>query len=265
MKSTQTQKRHLEVRLAQNQLEIEQTLSLRYNIFNLELEQGLPASHATRKDRDEYDLYCDHLIVVDKARDNMIVGTYRMLRGAVARKHKGFYSESEFILEGVYDLEDEVCEIGRSCVHPEYRDGSVITYLWIGLGMYMNEFNVRYLMGCGSVHTGNAEEASKIYAYLKSKNAIADLAIKATPRPDHVMPGFRTDYVIDDEKAVSRSIPPLIKGYIRAGSKIIGTPAYDAVFGTTDYFITFNLSEVEKRYGRHYFRDDRSLMQGFSG
>ncbi|MBE8427083.1 GNAT family N-acetyltransferase, partial [Leptospira borgpetersenii serovar Tarassovi] len=124
--------RKLEVRIAENQLEIERTLALRYEVFNLELGEGLPQSAATRKDRDEYDLFCDHLIVIDKNRENKIVGTYRILRRSVAKQNLGFYSDNEFDITKIYEFDAETAEIGRSCVHPEYRDGSVISMLWAG-------------------------------------------------------------------------------------------------------------------------------------
>ncbi len=256
---TEKAKRQLKVRLAQNQYEIEKTLSLRYDIFNLEMQQGLAASHATRKDRDKFDLYCDHLIVVDEGRDNMIVGTYRVLRSSVARKHEGFYSEGEFSLRGIYDLKDEVVEIGRSCVHPEYRDGSVISHLWIGLGMYLREYNARYLCGCGSIHSHDAETANLVYAYLREKEYLVEPGFDAIPHPEYRLAGFRKDVVIDDLKAVGKQMPPLIKGYMRAGARITGEPAYDHEFGTTDFFIIFDEAEVDKRYGRHYLETDLSL------
>ncbi len=249
--------RQLEVRLAQNQFEIEQTLQLRYNIFNLELQEGLPESHATQKDRDKFDVYCDHLIVLDRNRDNMIVGTYRLLRRSVAAKHEGFYSETQFDLKGIYDLDGEPAEIGRSCVHPEYRDGSVITHLWMGLAAYMKEFDVRYLCGCGSVHTHDPEDANRIYGFLREKNALAkDIGFFADPLPAYRIPGFNPDFVVEDVKAISKQIPPLIKGYIRAGSLINGYPAYDHVFGTTDFFVIFDRTEIDARYGRHYMEND---------
>ena len=261
--STKAEKasRQLKVRLAQNQFEIEKTLSLRYDIFNLEMQQGLPESHATRKDRDKYDLYCDHLIVVDEARDGMIVGTYRVLRSSVARKHEGFYSEGEFSLRGIYDLKDEVVEIGRSCVHPDYRDGSVISNLWIGLGMYLRDFNARYLCGCGSVHSHDVDSANRIYAYLREKNYLVDPGFEAIPHPEFRMDGFRTDLALDDLKATGKSMPPLIKGYMRAGARITGEPAYDSVFGTTDFFIIFDASEVDERYGRHYLDNPKMTLK----
>ncbi|EIE02694.1 GNAT family N-acetyltransferase [Leptospira licerasiae] len=244
--------RKLEVRIAENQLEIERTLALRYDVFNLELGEGLPQSAATRKDRDEYDLFCDHLIVVDKNRNDMIVGTYRILRRSVAKANIGFYSDNEFDITKIYELEREPAEIGRSCVHPEYRDGSVISLLWGGLAQYMKKNNIGYLFGCGSVHSTDAQSANDVYAFLKDKQALAGEAFDVKPLPGFEMPGFDQNYSPEDIKEVSKRIPALIKGYIRAGSTICGIPALDAVFKTTDFFIIFDIKDIESRYSKHY-------------
>lgn len=241
----------LKVRLAENQLEIERTLALRYDIFNVELGEGLPQSAATRKDRDEYDLFCDHLIVIDEAAESRIVGTYRILRSSVAKRHIGLYSANEFDLSALDRLNREAAEIGRSCVHPDYRDGSVITLLWQGLCWYMKEFDVRYLMGCGSVHSTDGPSASLAYAYFKQSGGMADW-FSAKPLPGMEVPGFDATHVIADLKSVSRQIPPLMKGYIRAGARIAGEPALDREFGTTDYFIIFDQKEVDARYGKRF-------------
>jgi len=123
LQPAEKKERRLTVRIAENQLEIERALALRYDVFNLELGEGLPESAATRKDRDEYDYFCEHLIVIDKANGDQIVGTYRILKRSVAEKNIGFYSENEFDISNIYKLNDEAAEIGRSCVHPDYRDG----------------------------------------------------------------------------------------------------------------------------------------------
>ncbi len=246
-------KRKLEVRVAENQMEIERTLALRYRVFNLEMNEGLAESRLTGKDRDEYDLYCDHLIVTDKNDDNRIVGTYRILRREIARAHIGFYSENEFNLDRIYDLEGEPAEIGRSCVDPEYRDGSVISMLWVGLGNYMRVNSVRYLMGCASIHTTDAREASQVHAYLRETDGFAAPGFRVEPKSKYVMPGFNADMPLDDLRAARSKVPPLLKGYLRAGARISsGPPALDAEFGTTDFFAIFNVNEVDKRYGRHY-------------
>lgn len=244
--------RKLKVRLAENQLEIEQTLALRYEVFNLEMNEGLVSSRQTGKDRDEYDLYCDHLIVIDENRNNMIVGTYRLLRESVARANIGFYSENEFNLDPLYHLDGEVAEIGRSCVHKDYRDGSVISMLWIGLGMYMREFNVRYLSGCASLHTTDPVEASEIYACMKAKDMLAGPEFQVTPLDSHVLEGFDPDAELKDVKASYKKMPALLKGYVRAGSRFCSMPALDREFGTIDFYIIFDRTEVDKRYGRHY-------------
>lgn len=242
----------LTVRIAENQLEIERALALRYDVFNLELGEGLPESAATRKDRDEYDFYCDHLIVIDEANQNQIVGTYRILKRSVAKENIGFYSENEFDISNLYNLEDEIAEIGRSCVHPDYRDGSVITMLWSGLANYMIKYNVRYLMGCGSIHSTDPTLASEVYAFLKEKDALTSEEFRVYPKPNFQIPGFNSNYVIEDSKALAKKIPPLIKGYLRAGAKICGEPALDSVFGTIDVFIFFDKTNITEKYGKHY-------------
>ncbi|MCB1176469.1 MAG: GNAT family N-acetyltransferase [Leptospiraceae bacterium] len=244
--------RKLEVRLAENQLEVEKTLQLRYNVFNLEMGEGLPQSAATQKDRDEYDYYCDHLIVVDKNRDDQIVGTYRIQKRETARENMGFYSENEFDLRSLYRLEDEVAEVGRSCVHPEYRNGSVISLLWAGIGEYIQKHNIRYLMGCGSIHSTDPLAASEVYAFLKAKDGLADNRFSIEPLDAYKIKGFNPNFQIDDLKTISKKIPPLIKGYLRLGAKICGVPALDPVFKTTDVFVLFDSTEITERYLNKY-------------
>jgi len=244
--------RVLEVRLAENQLEIERALALRYEVFNLEMGEGLPQSSATRKDRDEYDPYCKHLIVVDKGSSDKIVGTYRILTRKDAKDGIGFYSENEFDIASIYNLPDEIAEVGRSCVHPQYRDGSVISLLWQGLAEFMIKEDVRYLMGCGSIHTTDAKVANESYAFLKAKQALASSEFWVYPNQDFVLPGFDPNLFVEDIKTITKNIPPLIKGYLRLGAKICGHPAIDVVFGTTDVFILFDRNEITSRYAKHY-------------
>lgn len=248
----QTNIRHLEVRLAENQYELEKALGLRYEVFNLEMGEGLAHSRQTRKDRDEYDFYCDHLIVIDKAQGEKIVGTYRILRREIAKQKIGFYSENEFNLQKIYTITDEMAEVGRSCVHHDYRDGSVISLLWAGLGKYMRDYHLRYLMGCGSVHSTDPILANKMYSFLKLKNGIISDELDVEPLYTHKLSGFHTNYIIEDERSLKKQIPPLLKGYLRLGAKMNSEPALDNAFGTMDFFIFFDRTGIDKKYGKHY-------------
>jgi L-ornithine Nalpha-acyltransferase len=252
LESTKGVERKLEVRLAENQLEIEKALSLRYHVFNLEMGEGLPQSAATQKDRDEYDYFCDHLIVLDKNRNDEVVGTYRILRRTIAKQNIGFYSENEFNLTKLYTLEDELAEVGRSCVHPEYRNGSVISLLWGGLAEYMNEHQLRYLMGCGSIHSTDPKVGSESFAFLRENGGLAGSEFAIHPWKSHELTGFDPDYKIADLKSVTKNIPPLIKGYLRLGAKICGVPALDIEFGTIDVFVLFDHQDISDRYLKKY-------------
>jgi len=243
--------RDLVVRIAENQLEIEKALRLRYEVFNMELQEGLPESKSTGKDRDEYDIFCDHLLVIDRANQDKVVGTYRILRKTIAKKCIGFYSETEFDLLNIYNLTDEVAEVGRSCVHPEYRDGSVISLLWAGLAKYMTEFDVRYYMGCGSIHSTDVVKAMEIYNYINSKNSVSDIYVPPLQKCE--LPGFSTRNTIEMNPSVIKTIPPLIKGYLRLGAKLSSEPALDKVFCTTDFFVLFDQKSITDRYSEKYF------------
>ncbi len=237
----------LNVHLAENQLEVEKAYSLRYNVFNLELGEGLVNSRETMKDKDEYDFFCDHLVVTDSSENNMVVGTYRILRKEIAKKTIGFYSENEFDLFNIYNLDYELAEVGRSCVHPNYRDGSVITLLWKGLASYMNYYNIRYYMGCGSIHSTDKENALRVYNFFKEKNSIADIYV----------PPLKNNEILDCKIKINEniyfSIPPLIKGYLRLGAKICGEPALDKEFGTTDFFILLDQEKITSKYSSKFF------------
>ena len=249
--------RKLLVRLAENQSEVEETLALRYQIFNVEMGEGLAESTLTGKDRDEFDQYCDHLIVLDplQPQGGQIIGTYRLLRRSVARKNIGFYSEREFNLNNLDHLQDEIAEMGRSCVHEDYRDGSALGMLWAGLAEYVKKYKIRYLMGCGSIHTTDPAEISLMYSWLKAKNHIVDEHLRVEPQEEFKMEAFTPDLEIENLREAKRSIPGLILSYLMAGAKIGGHPALDYEFNVTDFFLFFDSLEIEERYGKHYLEE----------
>ncbi len=252
---TQTE-RSLEYRLASTQQEVEEALALRFRVFNEEMGEGLAASRENGKDRDAYDPYCDHLLVVDKDAQERVVGTYRILRETVARREIGFYSENEFDLFALRQLEGEKAELGRSCVDPLYRDGTVLIQLWSGIAWYLRTRSVRYLMGCGSLHTTDPYEASLAHAWFHNRGVLGPEEFRVSPLSSHIMEGFDPSLEIppDSEEALKASlaVPGLLKGYIRAGSRIYGGPALDREFGTTDFFVLFDAREIDRRYGMRY-------------
>ena len=244
---------NLEVKIAESKTEIDQALSLRYKVFNLEMGSKTIQMKETERDTDKYDDFCEHLIVIDKNFSDRVVGTYRILSNSSSLRSGGFYSEQEFDLSKIKCMKENVAEVGRSCVAEGYRDGSVISFLWSGLANYMKENSIRYLMGCASVYSTDPKFISFIYAWLKNKNAISDASLRVNPLPSHLLPGFQND--LEDVDIPNKiEVPPLLKGYLRLGAKIGGEPALDRNFGTTDFFILFDYTSISKKYGKHYER-----------
>jgi len=235
------------IKIATDQNEIIEAQRLRFQVFNLELDKGLQRSYETGLDIDEFDPFCNHLIVRD-VQSNDVVGTYRMMRGAQAREHLGFYSEREFDISRIKNLDGELLELGRSCARKDYRDRALLPLMWEAIVDYVRTHRIRYLFGCGSLYTTDVAEVSAIFALLRSKYYA----------PDHcrVEPvagcGFNglSNVKIDnaDEAALFQKLPSLIKGYLRIGALVCGSPALDADFGTADFFLLLDFSNLKDEY-----------------
>ena len=123
-------------------------MKLRFEVFNLELSEGLQSSYQTGLDMDEYDDYCDHIIVMDTTKD-VVVGTYRLLPGYRAENGIGYYSESEFEMFNLRRLSGNKLELGRACVHRDYRGSAVLNLMWAGIAQYIENYDINYLFGHG--------------------------------------------------------------------------------------------------------------------
>lgn len=213
---------------------------LRYRIFAGEMGAKLP-NRVPGVDHDIYDPWCEHLVVRD---DNSgeIVGTYRILSPVNARRI-GYYSENEFDLTRLQHLRPRLVEIGRSCVHPDYRSGATIALLWAGLARYMKENSYDYLMGCASISMADGGHAAASL-YRKLAEHLGPIEYRVFPRCPLPLAALRQDDAAET--------PPLIKGYLRAGAWICGEPAWDPDFNTADLPILMPMARMEDRYFKHF-------------
>jgi putative hemolysin len=240
------------VKLAENAAEIDQALHLRYRVFNLEQGKGLDSAVSSEMDTDEFDEVCLHLIVVERE-TTRVVGTYRLHPGVVAGQEKGFYSAREFDIAGIGLIGDQCLELGRSCVDPEFRQGAAVSLLWLGVAEVLMRSRLRYLLGCVSLETVDPVIGWAIFHHLIRKDGTCP-ELAATPRPGFVLPSASTAEVEATiaKGGLQRHIPPLFKGYLRIGAKICGEPAIDREFGTIDFLILVDTSQLPARYRRHF-------------
>lgn len=244
----------LEVRLATTIAELDAAMRLRFEIFNLELQEGLRASYERGYDTDAYDAYCDHLIVKDLELDE-VVGTYRLLRQGQAERNIGFYSENEFDLTNLKQSakarRGSLLELGRSCIASSHRSFATINLLWGAIVRYAIEHGDDFLFGCGSLHVSDSEEVRQIYSYLCAHH-FATEEYRVHPL-DHCLMRFDgADEQPAESRAVMRKLSPILKGYLRAGALICGAPAYDAEFGTADVLVLVEMNKLAVRYKQHY-------------
>lgn len=234
--------------LATTPSEVREVQRLRYQVF-IEAAGLTALANSERLDRDEFDDYCDHLLVRD-ADTLKVVGTYRILSPHKARKKGCYYSEQEFDLTRLNNLRAGMAEAGRACIDPQYRSGAVIMLLWSGLADYMKKENCSYLVGCASVSLADGgQNAASIYQTLSASHL--------APPEYRVRP--RLPFPVDQrEPAQAINIPPLIKGYLRGGAWVCGEPAWDPDFNCVDLFLLLPLVRLDSRYARHYFKQEQS-------
>lgn len=227
-------------RFARNPDELEQVLRLRYEVFNLELGEGLAASHADGLDRDPYDDYCHHLMVLHQP-TGAVIGTYRMQTSEMAREGAGFYSDEEFFLDRWPDpMLDACCEVGRACIAANHRHRRVLLLLWRGLGDYVVHNRKRYFFGCCSLTSQDPDDAARMLAWLRAHGRLhpeLDLA----PRPHCDC----REYERSTEGWEQVSVPTLMGTYLRYGAKICGRPAIDRQFRTIDFLALLDLKEMD--------------------
>lgn len=235
----------LVVQFARSMGEVLEAQRLRYRVFGEEMGARL-ASAEPGVDRDMFDPFCEHLLARD-AESGEVVGTYRVLNGAQAKKIGGFYSDDEFDLTRLAHLRERLVEVGRSCVHPGYRHGGTIAMLWGGLAEYMTRHRHEYLMGCASV---SMRDGGRLAASLYRRLAPEHLS----PAEYRVFPRHRLPLEALESDLESPPVPPLLKGYLRLGAWICGEPAWDPDFNTADLLILLPLSRVNPRYARHFLR-----------
>jgi putative hemolysin len=258
--------RQLEVRLAATPDEIDAAQALRYRVFFEEMG-AKPSVEATRsrRDRDRFDDYCDHLLVIDRARGigrNAVVGTYRLLRRSVAARNDGFYTETEFDIAPLLAVEGELLELGRSCVEAAYRTRPTMQLLWRGVGEYSFKHRIKLMFGCASLPGTDIKALAPALSYLHHYHlAPPSLRARALPNRYVAMNVLGPDEIdaasvgarLAERETIS-ALPPLIKGYLRVGALIGDGAVIDYDFNTTDVCIIVVTDHITDRYFHHYIR-----------
>ncbi|QVN23433.1 GNAT family N-acetyltransferase [Burkholderia pyrrocinia] len=235
-------RRVLSVAWARHQDEVEQAQRLRYRVFAEEMGASL-TSGTPGIDADRFDPYCDHLIVRDEDSQE-IVGTYRVLLPHRAREIGALYAESEFDLRRLAHLKPRMLELGRSCVHRNYRSGSTIMALWSGLGDYSHRWGIETMLGCASVPMKDGGHyAASLYREF-TRYAEARGGYEASP----ILPL----QVGKLDQCRPADPPALLKGYLRLGARVCSAPAWDPAFNVADFLTLLHMSEMSPRYARHF-------------
>jgi len=233
-----------ELRLAETESERIAAFRLRFNVFNLELNEGLDAAYENGLDVDQFDEGCDHLIVEDR-RTGRTVGTYRLQTGSTAAAYAGYYSEREFDFGPYERLRGSMVELGRACIDENHRSTEVLLLLWRGISQYAAHHAARYLIGCCSLTSQNPEEGTSVFAALRG--SLAESQLRTSPRAEFTMSLAR-------EAKRELKVPKLLRTYLAVGAKICGPPAIDQEFKTIDFLTLIDLDQLHARLRSRFLK-----------
>lgn len=231
--------------LAESAEAVREAQALRYRVFGEELGAKLKSGTNPGLDIDEFDAFCEHLLVRE-TRSERVVGCTRLLSGERAKAHGHFYSESEFELGAIPSLPGNLLELGRTCVAPECRHGSVIAVLWSGVARYVQARCIHYLFGCASVPLGENDALAAGIMNRLRRQAMAPPHLRVVPKTPLRTPPQALDDVLE------APLPALLKGYVRLGALACGEPCRDPDFEVADVLMLLDIHSLSPSYARHF-------------
>jgi len=224
---------------------MEAAQKLRYEVFSREYGADLGASGGI--DRDRFDPHCRHILVTDQA-SGAVIATTRILLGSDAARIGGFYSEDEFDLQRLKANPGVFAEMGRTCVHEDYRSSAALGMLWGGIARLMQEQQVNYIIGCASISMlDGGRKAWQVAERLQSEFMAEE---RFHTRPRRTLPHLASH----DRSAPNVDIPPLIKAYMRLGARVCGPPCWDPSFRCADLLVLLEVEHLASSYVRRFMR-----------
>ena len=244
-----------EVGFARSRTELEEILRLRFEVFNLELGEGLEVSYETGRDEDRFDEVCHHLYVRDLS-GGQIVGCYRLQTREMADRYLGFYSDEEYDLSTIPSATlDGAIELGRACVARSHRTSQVLFLLWKGLALYVAHNDKRYLFGCSSLTSQDPTLGQAMMGYFEREDHVhPELRVGVRAgfecRIEEVDPGEGGALVECDRGIGRKDVPILFRTYLRYGAKVCSDPAMDGQFKTIDFLVMIDVDQMPRRVFR---------------
>lgn len=227
--------------IANTPKEVEKCLRLRYDVFAKEM--GANLGQDVRLDKDRFDDFSKHLMVIDSLTREVVATTRLLVDSEII--HTGcFYSETEFELSRIINMSGKFMEVGRTCVHSDYRKGAVLALLWQGIARIVSLSKIDYLIGCASIPLSSGDQYINSLMHVLRNKHYSDAEQRVRPLvPLKIIPTPVSEDVI---------MPTLLKAYIRQGAVICGEPYLDAEFGVADVFVLMDCSKITSRYRRHF-------------
>lgn len=229
------------IKTASDPGEVKEAMKLRHKVYYEEL---LNSGTESGLDFDRYDAFCDHLLVIEK-KSLTLAGTYRLN----VSPENDFYSSKEFNLNNILKLPGKKVELGRACVHPDYRRGKALTMLVKGFLTYVSMADIRYLFGCSSIAAEKIEDLMQLWNLLAAYYRLPEnMDTPPAEKQENVLELHKDlqNYHFDYKKARSL-LPPLMVLYLKTGSLVSSLPFYDRKFKCFDFFTILDMEKANRK------------------
>lgn len=252
----------IEVRLASSAAELDAAQHLRYEVFYEERGANAdPSARQSRRDRDQFDVLMDHLVVIDHqhpcGKPN-VVGTYRLLRRDQLAGSQGFYSSGEFDLAPLLEGNLRLLELGRSCVARPYRNRLVLKLLWQAITAYVAEHHIDVMFGCASLRGTDPDALGEVLSFLHHQH-LAEPALRPRALAANRVEMNRIPAAEVNGRRAMAALEPIVKGYLRAGARVGQGASIDRQFNCIDVCIVLPAEQLSQRYLRHLARSSTSI------
>jgi len=231
------------ISIATNKKSIDSCLRLRHEVFNTETDKTFHGfENKFRENR--FDKISKHIMVIEKS-TNRVVATTRLL-SSLDITYTGFFClETEFDISNLHDLPGNIMEVGRICVHKDFRKGVVLGKLLQGIANIVTKTKIDYLIGCACIQIKNDDRHNikSLMQYLR-RHYFSNQEMRV-----HPLASLATDSNINNSNV---NLPTLLKGYIRQGAVVCGEPYWNARTGVADVFVLLEIKKMNRRYSKYF-------------
>jgi putative hemolysin len=153
------------------------------------------------------------------------------------------YAAQYYGLESLAGYKGRMVEMGRFCVHPDWRDADILRLAWGAMTTYVDENSIDMLFGCSSFHGTDWAVHADALAMLKHRHLGPKTLLPHVKAPNVFKFAARLRRKPDARRA-ALAMPPMLKTYLMMGGWVSDHAVVDRDLGTMHVFTGVEISAI---------------------